>query len=235
MSRTILITGASRGIGLALTEAALTAGHTVVAAARDPHGAALRALAGRYDKRLHLVPLDVRSDTSLCEAVGEVTGRVDRIDVLVNNAGVGGGGAPFGELQRAQMAAVLDVNALSPLLVTQAFLPMLQRGTRPLVANISSILGSLAHCSSKSSWFSYEYNASKAALNMVSRMLAWECKPLGIGVLTLHPGWVATDMGGPEAPLDAATSAHGLLQQIDGFDLTRTGAYLDYTGATLPW
>jgi NAD(P)-dependent dehydrogenase (short-subunit alcohol dehydrogenase family) len=242
--QTVLITGANRGIGLALVRHYLAAGWLVLAGCRRPDQAAagtetgppaLSAAPPQPPGRLEWLPLDVADEGSIRAAAASCGRLTKSIDLLINNAGVGSKSLPLGQINRDELRRVFDVNALAPLAVTQAFLPYLRLGTRPVLVNVSSILGSIASQDGDRAWASYAYNASKAALNMISRMLSFELRPIGIAVLNIHPGWVATDLGGAEAPLAPADSAAGIARVIAGFSIERTGAYLDYQGNELPW
>jgi NAD(P)-dependent dehydrogenase (short-subunit alcohol dehydrogenase family) len=229
-AKTILITGASRGIGAALANHWLGRGHAVIAAARNPDGARdLWELERDYGDRLTTVGLDVESNASVAAAAKALEGRT--IDVLVNNAGVlPASEAPFARLSEGDVVKAMSVNAIGPIRVTQAFLPHLERAEAPIVVVISSLMGSLAD---NRSGRAYAYRMSKAAANMFVRSFAVDHPK--IVAVTMHPGWVATDMGGPRAPVRAVDAAAGLAGIIDGLTLEQSGKFLAYDDRELPW
>ena len=127
---------------------------------------------------------------------------------------------------------ILNVNAIGPLLTTQQYLHMLQDGNQPTIVNISSRWGSIASLETPGP---YTYSASKAALNMYTRCLSHDLQELGIIVVALSPGWVITDMGGPNANITSQDSIHSMLQFIDALSLEHSGGFYDYTGSPVPW
>ncbi|MBJ6982073.1 MULTISPECIES: SDR family oxidoreductase [unclassified Luteimonas] len=229
-----LITGANRGLGLELTRQLLARGDRVVATCRQPGKAGtLNALAGAHPGHLHVLPLDVadgRSRARLAHELPLVLGDDGRIDLLINNAGVLHSGERFGHLDQAQLEDSLRINALGPLLVTEALAPLLADGAR--VANLSSQLGSIA---GTARFGTPGYAIGKAAQNMATRLLAQALAERGIVVAAFHPGWVQTDMGGAQAtePVDAAAS--GLLDVIAGLSPAASGSFLDWRGETMAW
>ncbi len=237
--RQALVTGANRGLGLEFVRQLLVRGDRVIAACRHPGKAtALNTLAGEHPGRLHVLPLDVATPKSHAELARElplVLGDGDApgkggLDLLVNNAGVLHSGERFGQLAAANLEDSFRINAMAPLLLTQALAPLLADGAR--VANVSSQLGSIANCDR---FGTPSYNISKAAQNMVTRLLAHAVAERGIVVLALHPGWVQTDMGGKDATLDAGSAVTGLLRTIDAADASTSGRFLDWQGRPLPW
>lgn len=229
-----LITGANRGIGLALVRALLARGDHVVAACRQPGKATdLNRLAGEHPGRLHVLLLDVADPRAHAELVRElplVLGEGGRIDLLVNNAGVLHSGERFGSVPAANLEDSLRTNAMAPFLLTQAVAPLLADHAR--VANISSQLGSIANTTR---FGTPTYNIGKAAQNMATRLLAHALAERGITVLALHPGWVQTEMGGKDAQVATDDSARGLLQVIDAAGPDDSGSFRDWRGEALPW
>jgi len=220
----IVITGASRGIGLELARQLVKRGDTVCALVRDPDKATeLRALG------VQLVACDVSRDASVRAAAKEVPSPVD---VLVNNAGIMSHRDALESLREEDAASILATNALGPVWVTRALLPHLRAGARKAVMNVTSGLGSIED---NTSGGYYAYRMSKAALNMAARSMAIDLRGEGIHVAVINPGWVQTDMGGQSAPTPVAESARGIIAQIDGLDASRSGAFLDYRGKTFPW
>ena len=233
MRRNCLITGANRGIGLEFARQLLARGEHVVATCRHPgKAAALNALAGEYPGRLHVLPLDVadpKSRASLVHDLPLVLGD-DRLDLLVNNAGVLHSGERFGHVEAAILEDSFRTNAIGPFLLAQALAPLLNDGAR--IANLSSVMASIA---SRGEFRSPSYCASKAAQNMLTVQLAQAVAARGIVVLALHPGWVQTEMGGEHATVPTADAVRGLLQVVDGATPAQSGSFLDWRGGALPW
>jgi len=233
MPRTVLITGANRGLGLELTRQLLARGDTVIATCRHPEQAtALRALTPAPPDRLRLLPLDVASASSrqaLVEHLPQTLGE-NRIDLLLHNAGILHSGERFGHVTEAALEDSLRTNAIGPFLLTQALAAWLRDGA--IVAHLSSQLGSIARVTR---FGTPSYCTSKAAQNMLGVQLAHALAPRGIVVLQLHPGWVRTDMGGAQASLSVESSAAGLLHVIDTATPAHSGRFLDWQGEPLPW
>ena len=224
--QTFVVTGANRGLGLELCRQLNAAGASVVATARDPDAAAeLRQVAPARIEALDVT--DPASVAAFAAALGETA-----VDVLINNAGMGGPGAGIAALDLDETARFFAVNSLGPLRVTQALLPHLQRGGRRTVGQISSNMGSIAN---NVQGGYYGYRASKTALNSLNRTLARELAGKGFVCVALHPGWVRTDMGGAGAPLSAEDSVRGLLRVVAGLTARHNGGFFDHTGAELPW
>ncbi|WOE76183.1 SDR family oxidoreductase [Alterisphingorhabdus coralli] len=218
---TVLITGANRGIGLELAKQYAAAGHEVIATARNVDAADELAATGAK-----LLPLNVADDASrdaFVAAIGD-----QPIDVFINNAGIGGaeGDDPEGWLN------TLMVNTVAPSMLAQALKANVASSEQKKLIAMSSTLGSIAM---NDSGGMMRYRSSKAALNAAWQSLAIDMRDDGITVATLHPGWVQTDMGGPNASITTPESASGLIQVIDALTFDETGAFKDYTGKALPW
>ena len=228
---TVLITGANRGIGLALARGYAAEGWRVYACCRHPDKAkdltALRAEAG---DRLAIHRLDVTDGLKVANLSRELA--EESIDVLINNAGVSGPKNGFGETDHDRWQAVFAVNTFAPLRMAERFVEQVARSERKLIVNISSKMGSIAENASGNSII---YRASKSALNQVSKCLSVALAPRGITVILFHPGWVSTDMGGPEAPVTPADSAAGMRAVIDGVTAADNGRFFNYDGEELPW
>jgi NAD(P)-dependent dehydrogenase (short-subunit alcohol dehydrogenase family) len=225
--RTVLITGANRGIGLEFARQYSAAGWNVIATARDPDAATeLKALG----PNMRIVQLDVASDESVAE-LAKSLGK-QPIDLLINNAGIGLGANKLEEIKIDEFAQVLQVNAIGPMRVTQALLPNLRAGDGKTIVSISSGLGSIAN--NKGGGF-YGYRESKAALNMFMRTLGAELKDEGFICFAMSPGWVQTDMGGPNAKLTPEESITGMRTVIDGLKPEHAGTFQSHDGTTLPW
>ena len=158
---------------------------------------------------------------------------------MINNAGINSTGVAetqrnvrFGQLEPDGILAMVRVNALGPLLVTQALVELLAKGNKPKVICISSWLGSL---SAKQRGGNYGYCVSKAALNMASRTMAFDLAERGIAAVIVNPGWVQTDMGGPHATLTPAQSVRGILAVADAIGPSDAGRFLDWNGQEQAW
>jgi NAD(P)-dependent dehydrogenase (short-subunit alcohol dehydrogenase family) len=225
----LLVTGANRGIGLELTRTALARGDQVIAAVREPEAAAeLKAIAR---PTLSVRRCDVASEESIKSFAAGLGAVV--VDVLINNAGVYGGHGSLESLDPADVVATFRINALGPLLMTRAVLPMLRKSKIKKVVHISSMMGSIGD---NGSGGFYAYRMSKAALNMLARNLSRDLAGEGIISVAMNPGWVRTDMGGPSAPTSAQECAAGILREIDRLTPEHSGRFLDYRGgADRPW
>jgi len=227
----VVITGANRGLGLELARQTLARGDCVLAGVREPARAAeLAALRGPSGGRLRIAPCDVASDESVRAFAAALT---EPVDLLINNAGVRSLPDSLEALDLEAAARTFQVNALGALRVTRALLPQLRRAGAAKIANIGSNLGSIAD---NTGGGSYGYRMAKAALNMATRSLAQDLRAEGIIVVVLSPGWVQTDMGGPEAPLPVGQSVTDLLGVIDRLTLVNdSGEFLDHRGERVPW
>ena len=228
-----LVTGANRGLGLAFVGQLLARGARVLACCREPqHADALKALRDAHPGRAILHALDVADAAAIDALPAVAAGHLERIDLLVNNAGVLVSGERFGNVRAESLAESFAVNASAPLLLTQTLAPLLLRGHKPRVLCVSTQLASIAQAAG---FRTLSYAMSKAALNMGVKRLAAELGPRGIVVLAAHPGWVRTDMGGAGATLQPDDSARALLTLIERVRVEDSGKFLAYDGAELPW
>jgi NAD(P)-dependent dehydrogenase (short-subunit alcohol dehydrogenase family) len=228
----ILITGASRGLGLEFARQYAQAGWQVLACCRHPDSATeLRELATRHPA-VSLRRLDVGRFEDIDALARELAD--ESIDVLLNNAGVYGDSEHnrFGALDYALWSEVLRIDTLAPVKLAEAFLPQVARGERRLIVAITSLMGSIADNTSGGSIL---YRSAKAALNAAMKSLAIDLKSQGVGVLLLHPGWVRTDMGGPNAPTLPSESIAGMRRVIEDYRPADTGRFLNFRGEELPW
>lgn len=221
----VVVSGASRGIGLEFVRQYAAEGWTVHAAARRLGDARdLRAVAG--DVRLH--ELDVE-DTAAVAAFGRVV--TGAVDVVVANAGVGARDVgSLGALDYGAFARVLAVNLLGAVALCEAFLPQV-KAAKGRMAGISSQMGSIAD----SGGGYLAYRSSKAALNMAMTVIAAELAPHGAAAAPFHPGWVQTDMGGAGAPTPVAESVSGLRARIAEMRPDPKPPFRDFAGRALPW
>jgi NAD(P)-dependent dehydrogenase (short-subunit alcohol dehydrogenase family) len=233
LNPTVLITGSNRGLGLEWSRQYAGLGWRVHASCRHPDEAdALHQLADQYPEvMIH------RLDVTRPEAIKAVTRAVstESVDILINNAGVyfeRWGKDPLGHINYADWEATLRVNTLGAARMTEAFADHLARSERRLVVAITSHMGSITDIDLPRD---YAYRSSKAALNAAMKGVSLELQPQGIGVLMLHPGWVRTRMGGPDAPLSPEESVRGMRTVIDRFDLSMSGHFYRYDGVEMPW
>lgn len=233
----ILITGANRGLGLEFVRQYLKRGERVVAGCRAPGAAdALQKLRSRYPDNLLILRLDVTKSDVRKRAHSRIEKKFGGLDLLINNAGIRSGGEEdsytLGELNGEDMLKVFKVNAVSPLMMVEQFADLLAQGESAKIVNITSFLGSIE---SKTWVFRYSYCASKAALNMFSKMLSLELEEEGIIVVALHPGYVRTSLGGRNAPLSPRQSIEGMIKVIDSLKMKDSGRFLGWDGGEVPW
>lgn len=219
--RTALIIGASRGLGLGLAKELATRGWQVTGTTR---------CAGTLqDARITEMLLDVRHEEQLAALRSRL--EPESLDLLFVNAGVKGPEAQSADqVTSGELLDLMQVNAVAPVHAARQLLPNVKRGG--MVAFMSSKMGSVAE-NRDGSW--ELYRASKAALNSLVRgFYAKDAQLRSIKVLTLHPGWVRTDMGGAQAPLSVAESTRGLATVLERYD-SGVHRFLDYAGGEIPW
>jgi NAD(P)-dependent dehydrogenase (short-subunit alcohol dehydrogenase family) len=223
--RTVLITGANRGIGLEMARQYSMAGWRVIGTAREPDSA--EALRGNAAQVLQLDVTDPSSVSRLASDLGE-----SPIDVLINNAGIQPLMWKLHEVDFDVFERALAVNTTGPVRVTQALLPNLRLGELRKVINITTNLSSIAE---NTDGGFYGYRESKAALNMFTKSLAAELGPEGFTCIVLHPGWVKTDLGGPQAPLQVEESVRGMLRVIEGLSPSDNGTFWTFDAKKMAW
>ncbi|KAK9866547.1 hypothetical protein WJX84_011169 [Apatococcus fuscideae] len=252
-----VVTGANRGLGAEyVRQLLLEKNNYVFATMRSiPTDAAapIKNLQNKYlneeDDRLHLVKLDTTDEASISAAVAEIQKvKPEGIDYLINNAGVQEGLFPALETSAEDYNKILKTNVVGPFLVTKAFLPILKKKQTRTVVNLGSILGSCASVAGTikdtnpmHSGF-LAYNSSKSAVNMQTAVLANQLDKEKFTLISLHPGWVATDMGnyaadkmGMPASLQPQESIEGMLKVINGLSQKDNGRFLDYSGKAMDY
>lgn len=231
MGRVVVITGANRGLGLEFCRQYLAGGAKVYACSRSPEKAAeLLELKQTHGGNLEIVPLDICNSIMLANLPYVIE---EPIDILINNAGIyGPKGLEFGEYKTDDWLEVLKVNTIAPMLVVQHLTEKVSASNEKKIVLVSSKMGSIGD---NQKGGSYIYRSSKAAVNAVGKSLALDLAGQGIKVAIVHPGWVQTDMGGPNALIDAETSITGLCDVIENLKESNSGEFFSYDGTLIPW
>lgn len=238
--KNVLITGGSRGLGLEFTRQYLERNFQVFSASRNPgKSTELQQLKVKYEGLLTVHQLDVSDEESRHQLFLKISEKVGKLDVLINNAGIASGNEKFryrfGELNQEDLCRSFLVNTVAPLMMTEKFFPLLKQGKEPIVVNISSNSGCISNKKGNGGT-GYGYSASKAALNMITKMLSNELKDHGIKVVSFHPGWVKTTMlYTDKAPLEPFESISGMISVIQSLEMKSTGRFLDWKGNKMPW
>jgi NAD(P)-dependent dehydrogenase (short-subunit alcohol dehydrogenase family) len=227
---TVLITGANRGIGLALTQQYLEQGWRVLACCRHPENAeSLSRLAN--NPHLSIFQLDVCNQQQLSTLT--TTLAHETIDVLFSNAGVyGPSGLRFGETPVDEWLKTFEVNSIAPLKLAEAFIEQVARSQLKTIAIVSSLMGSI---SDNGYGNAYIYRSSKAAVNAICKSLSIDLAKQDIKSVVLHPGWVKTAMGGENALITSAESAEGLIKIVNNLTTEQSGQFFNYKGDLLQW
>ncbi|KAG3108049.1 hypothetical protein PI124_g11624 [Phytophthora idaei] len=228
-AKTVLITGSNRGIGLAFTKHYVANGWTVIAAARNPQSATdLKEL-----KLEKIVQIDTSDEASITAAAEQLKGQP--IDLLINNAGIGGGGG-IDQITKAGMMKQFEINAVGPFLMTRVFLPNLKlavaKSGSATVGQVTSLMGSITN---NGSGGMYGYRASKTALNMVNASLAHDLKGEKIIALALHPGYVVTRMTSHTGQTTPEDSVGGMAKIIAAATPEDSGKFFHFSGGNVPW
>ena len=230
---TVLITGASRGIGLEFARQYATDGWRVLACCRHPEKSeTLGKLAVQNPWQVKMHALDV-ADHAQIEALAKVLAD-ESIDLLINNAGIypGSDKYGFGHTDYAEWMQAFRINTMAPLKMAETLAGQIAKGKQKTIVTITSMMGSIAD---NGSGGCYLYRSSKAAVNMVAKSLAIDLKPRGIIAVVFHPGWVKTDMGGPNALIAAEQSVAGMRQVIAKLTMKDSGKFFGYDGREIPW
>jgi len=228
---TILVTGANRGLGIEFVEQYLNEGNEVIATYRNENSSMDLIEMGNERSNLKLLQLDVSSNKSLnsfAENLGD-----SPIDIFINNAGVyGPRNSSFGNVDEENWIPAIKINAIAPILLTQLIIKNIRSGADKKLIYITSKMGSI---DDNKGGGAYVYRSSKTALNAVVKSLSVDLKNEGIVVVLIHPGWVKTDMGGPNALIDKDTSVRGMTEVISNLDISSTGNFYNYDGSIIPW
>lgn len=231
--KTALITGASRGIGLEFSRQFAADGWRVLACSRLPEKSdALNRLAVQYTDLVQVLALDVADHVQIERLAQDLAGV--SVDLLINNAGIypDSDKKGFGHTDYTEWVQVFRINTMAPLKMAETFATHISRSKQKTIVTITSKMGSI---SDNSGGGNYLYRTSKAAVNMVVKSLAVDLKPLGITVVVFHPGWVKTDMGGPNAVITAEQSVSGMRQVIGRLTAADSGKFFAYDGQVIPW
>ena len=226
---TVLITGANRGLGYEFVKQYSENGFEVLACCRNINNAKeLKELAETSNK-IKVYELDVGNVKAIKSLSQQLQN--EKIDVLINNAGIYRS-STVGNINYDEWIESFKVNTIAPYQIVENFLNQIINGDLKNVVSITSKMGSI---DDNTSGGSYIYRSSKTALNSMMRSLTHDLKNQGIATLTLHPGWVRTDMGGPGGWIDSFESVQGMIKQIDKLTLDNSGTYLDYAGKSINW
>ncbi len=235
MGKKVLITGASRGLGLCFTQKYLEDGCIVFACVRDIQAYKFQQLKERYGESLIPIELNVSSTESVSNAAAEVLTSTDTLDIIINNAAIHGT-TSFEPLEAADLdecLTVYDTNSVGPLRVAKAFLPFISNSDAGLIVNISSESGSIGTASRVKE---FDYCMSKAALNMATKLLHNYLADKHINVIAVHPGWMRTDMGGSNAHLDPYETACKLTKLFNEIcNKADSPIFIDNDGNEYPW
>ncbi|MEH6456591.1 MAG: SDR family oxidoreductase [Cocleimonas sp.] len=229
---TLLITGANRGLGLELCTQFLDLGWQVHASCRNPDSATrLSVLADKHPQLLTTHALDVSQSEQISDLKTQLGDMP--IDILFNNAGVyAGESAEFGHSNTEVWLEAFNINVISPMKMMEAFVDNVANSKHKIIGSMSSKMGSI---SDNSRGGSYAYRSTKTALNMVMMNAAHDLKAKGIAAVILHPGWVRTDMGGPNGELSVEESATSLRNILTNASIEDTGKFFDIDGSIIPW
>ena len=231
--KTILITGANRGIGLEFSRQYAMTGWRVFACCRDPETAdALNNLAVQHSEQMTVHALDVAEHTQIEHLSRALSDQP--IDLLVNNAGIypASRGDGFGRTNYDAWASAFRVNTMAPLKMAESFFPQVSGSDLKTIVTITSKMGSIGD---NKKGGSYVYRSSKAAVNIVAKSLAIDLEHAGIVAVLLHPGWVRTDMGGPNGLISTELSVTGMRQVISNLTRADSGKFYAFDGQIVPW
>jgi NAD(P)-dependent dehydrogenase (short-subunit alcohol dehydrogenase family) len=226
-----LITGASRGLGFEFARQYVDDGWRVFATCRNPKSASKLQRLAKGAGKLAIVAMDVTDSKSVRAAAAQL--KDVAIDLVINCAGITGvSGQKVGKVEYDSWAHVLDVNTMGPMRVIEGFTDQIARSERRLVVTITSGMGSIGD---NTSGGSIAYRSSKAAVNMAMRSTAIDLAPQRITCVVVNPGWVKTDMGGPNATLTPQESVTAMRRLIEKLGPDQSGKFFHYDGSEYPW
>lgn len=246
--KSILITGCNRGLGLGLVKTVLNLPKPpkyVFATCRNVEQAADLKELGNQNSNLHILEIDLKHFDSYAKLVTDVSSvlKDDGLNVLINNAGIASKSTRLNFVQADSMIDNLTTNTVVPVMMAKAFAPLINKASkaneslpmgvnRAAIINMSSILGSIAK---NDSGGMYAYRTSKAGLNAATKSLSHDLKDGKVLCVSIHPGWVRTDMGGSKAPLDVETSTRTIVETLMAMNETHNGGFFEHNGKPLPW
>lgn len=230
----LFITGANRGLGLALTTEAVKRGHTVFAGIRSPQkqSDALNHLSSLFPNKVQLLQVDVADELTCQTASEKLKADNTTLDAIINNAGIlDERSKTIEDIDLDKVEQTFNINLYGPMRVIKYFLPLLHKGPDSTIINISSEAGSFQNAYGGD----YPYALSKSALNMFSEQLRKYLKNDGVSVYAVHPGWIKTDMGGEKAPGTPEESAHGIMDIMEKkIEVNCNSSFINTKGEAMP-
>jgi NAD(P)-dependent dehydrogenase (short-subunit alcohol dehydrogenase family) len=230
----ILITGASRGIGLEICTQLIADGHDVLATYRSEKTANSLLDLNDSAKNLHTFEMDVNSSDSVKSAMSEIAKRFSSLDLVFNNAGILDW-SPLDEVSSDAFRSIYETNVIGVFRVSEAAIPLLRNGHEPLIVNLSSRLGSIELRGNSQLGGAIAYQCSKAALNMLTKQMSIDYAKHGVRTISISPGWVKTDMGGEEAKYEVSESVELFLSRINQLPPESNGIFMGEDGEIIPW
>ena len=234
MSKKVLIAGASRGLGFFLAQKYLEEGNIVYAGVRDVKCKGIKQLSEKFPDTIIPITLDITSTASCNAASAFVAQSTDYLDVIINNAGIHSD-TSFVKIEDTVLddcVPIYNVNAVGPLRVVKVFLPFVSKDSFSSIINISSECGSITNAQRQ---WEFDYCMSKAAMNMATKLLQNYLEERNVKVVSIQPGWMRTDMGGPDADLDPYENACTLFNMFEGFNCIDNRLFTDNKGEVLAW
>jgi len=226
---TVLVTGANRGLGYEFVKQYSENKFDVFACCRNVNEAKKLKELAEISVNIKIYELDVGNVKTIKSLSQQL--KNEKIDVLINNAGIYRS-STVGNINYDDWMESFKVNTIAPYQIVENFLEQIINSDLKKVVSITSKMGSI---DDNTSGGSYIYRSSKTALNSMMRSLTHDLKNQGVATLTLHPGWVRTDMGGPGGWINSIESVQGMIKQIDKLTIDDSGKYLDYAGKTINW
>ena len=226
---TVLVTGANRGLGYEFVKQYSENKFDVFACCRNVNEAKKLKELAEISENIKIYELDVGNVKTIKNISQQL--KNEKIDVLINNAGIYRS-STVGNINYDEWIESFKVNTIAPYQIVENFLEQIINSDLKKVVSITSKMGSI---DDNTSGGSYIYRSSKTALNSMMRSLTHDLKNQGVATLTLHPGWVRTDMGGPGGWINSIESVQGMIKQIDKLTIDDSGKYLDYAGKTINW